>query len=118
MLVDPQPITYAAVVKSLVRTNQIDGECTYRLDDAGVKYNLIVGHQFKARNRVNVRLRRENYSADPLVPTQNILASVQVSFTMDFPNVGLTAADAAALAKALVLYLTDVQLLKLANGEM
>jgi hypothetical protein len=39
------------------------------------------------------------------------------SFTMDFPTAGLSATDAQSLAKALVAWLTDATLLKLANGE-
>lgn len=117
MLTDPQSVTYAASAKSLPRIGGDGTSSEYKLNDAGVVYDLVVSHQFKARNRVNVRLRRDNYAADPLIPTSNLLASMTASFTMDFPNVGLTAADAVALSKALAAYLTDATLLKLANGE-
>jgi len=117
VLTDPQSVTYAASAKSLPAISRGDSSSEYKLNDAGVVYDLLVSHQFKARNRVNVRLRRDAYAADPLVPTSNVLASATVSMTMDFPNVGVTAADATALCKALVGYLTDATILKLANGE-
>lgn len=117
MLADPQSVTYAAVAKSLAATSRSEAASVYRLNDSGTIYEMTVSHQFKSRNRVVVRLRRDAYSADPVVPTQNVLASATASFTMDFPNVGLTAVDVQNLAKALVGWLTDATILKAINGE-
>jgi hypothetical protein len=117
VLADPQSVTYATVAKSLAATSRSESTSTYRLNDGGTVYEMTVSHQFKARNRVVVRLRRDAYSADPIIPTQNILASATASFTLDFPNAGLTAVNVQDLGKALVGWLTDATLLKAINGE-
>jgi len=82
-----------------------------------VVYNLTLSHQFKGRNRVVARLQRDAYASDPLVPSQNILASGTATLTVDFPRVGFTAADASALAKALIGWATDPNVAKLTGGE-
>lgn len=117
MFADPQSVTYSAAAKSLAAISRGDTSSEYRLDDSGVVYDLILSHQFKNRKRVVARLRRDAYTSDPLVPSQNILASGTVTLTIDYPNVGMTASDAQALAKALVGWLSDANILKLANGE-
>jgi len=114
---DPQSVTYATVAKSLPKIGSGADSSEYKLNDSGVVYDLTLAHQFKSRNRVNARLRRDAYASDPLTPTSNILASMTASFTLDFPNVGYTVADAQALGKALVAFMTDANILKLANGE-
>lgn len=117
MFADPQSITYATVAKSLPAISRGDGQSEYRLNDSGTVYHLTLSHQFKARNRVVIRLRRDAYASDPVVPTSNVLASATCSFTCDFPNVGYTATDVSNLAQALVDWLSDANLLKMINGE-
>lgn len=118
MFSDPQSVTYATVAKSLPAIGRNDTQSEYKLNDAGVVYQLRLSHQFKPnRNRVVARLQRDSAVTDPLVPAQNIVASMTATFTMDFPTVGLTPVDAQTLAKALVGWLTDANVLKLANGE-
>jgi len=114
---DPQSVTYSAAAKSLPAISRSESQSEYKLNDSGVVYDLVLGHQFKARNRAFARLRRDSYASDPLVPTQNILASMTATLTVDFPNVGLTTSDAQALANALVGWLTSANILKLVNGE-
>lgn len=117
MFTDPQSVTYATVAKSLAAISRGDESSVYRLDDSGVVYQLTLSHQFKNRKRVVARLQRNSYSSDPLIPSQNILASMTATMTIDFPNAGLAATDAQSLAKALVGWLSDANILKLANGE-
>jgi len=117
MFADPQSVTYATVAKSLAAIARGDESSSYRLDDSGVVYQLQLSHQFKQRKRVVARLQRTSYASDPLVPSQNILASMTATLTLDFPNVGLTATDAQNIGKCLVAWLSDANLLKLANGE-
>jgi hypothetical protein len=114
---DPQSVTYATVAKSLPAIGRTDSESTYRLDDNGVKYTLTLSHQYKARNRVAARLRRDSFVSDPLVPANSMLASMTCSFTLDFPNTGLAGSDVQSLGKALVGFLSDANILKLVNGE-
>lgn len=117
MLTDPQVITYATVGKSLPAIGRNESQSEYKLNDNGTVYDLIVSHQFKTRNRVVARLQRIASSTDPLVPTQNILASATCTFTMDFPTVGFVPVDTQNLGNALVAWLTSATLLKLVNGE-
>jgi len=84
MFADPQSITYNAVAKSLPAIGRGDLQSEYKLNDSGVIYDLILSHQFKTRNRAVARLRRDVYAADPVIPTQNILASATATITIDF----------------------------------
>jgi len=117
MFADPTSVTYATVAKSLARIGSTDTQSEYKLNDSGVVYDLILSHQFSKRNRVVARLRRDAAVTDPLVPAQNILASMTASFTIDFPTTGYTVADAQNLGNALTAFLTSGNILKLANGE-
>lgn len=117
MFADPQSVTYAAAAKSLAAIGRSNDQSEYKLNDSGTVYDLILAHQFKTRNRCVARLRRDAFATDPLVPAQNILASMTATLTIDFPTTGLTATDAQNLAKALVAWATDANILKLVNGE-
>lgn len=117
MFADPQSVTYATVAKSLPAIGRSANLSEYKLNDSGVIYDLTLSHQFAKRNRAVARLRRDSYASDPVVPTQNILASMTATLTVDFPTIGLTAADAQNLAKALRDWATDSNILKLVNGE-
>lgn len=117
MFSDPQSVTYNAVAKSLPAISRGEEQSVYRLDDSGVVYTFQISHQFAKRKRAVVRLQRSSYSADPLVPAQNLLASATATLTVDFPNYGMTATDAQLLAKALVGWLSDANILKAVNGE-
>lgn len=117
MFSDPQSITYSTVAKSLPAISRGETSSEYRLNDAGVVYNLSLSHQFGKRNRAVARLRRDSFASDPLVPSQNILTSATVTFTADFPVTGMTAVDAQLLAEALIDWLSDANILKLCNGE-
>jgi len=63
------------------------------------------------------RLQRDAFASDPIVPTQNLLASMTATLTVDFPTTGLTAADAQNLANCLIAWATSANVLKLLNGE-
>lgn len=117
MFADPQTVTYNAVAKTLPAISRGDTTSEYRLDETGIVYDFTLSHQFAKRKRVVARLRRDSFSADPLIPAQNILASATATLTIDFPNVGITTAEAQLLAKALVTWLSDANILKLAAGE-
>jgi hypothetical protein len=117
MFADPQSVTYATVAKSLAAIGRNETQSEYKLNDSGVVYDLILSHQFGKRNRAVARLRRDSFASDPLVPAQNILGSMTATLTVDFPTIGLTPADAQALAKALIGWASDANVLKLVNGE-
>jgi len=119
MLSDPQSITYNTVAKSLARISNAVDNSVYRLNDTAGQaiYTLTLQHQFKSRNRVVARLQRESIATDPLSASTNIETSMAGTFTLDFPNAGLTPVDAQYLGSALVAFLTSAVLLRLANGE-
>lgn len=118
MFADPQSVTYATVAKSLAAIGRGENASTYKLNDAGTGYTLLLTHQFKARRiRVVARLTRDSFAADPLVPASNLLAGMTATLTIDYPTTGLTAADAQNLGKVLRDWATDANLLKFVNGE-
>lgn len=117
MLVDPFPITYSGAAKNLARIGTSENESIYRLDDSGTVYTVRVSHQFAKRNRAVVRITRDSAVTDPLIPANSMAVSMTATLTMDFPVSGLTTTDAQLLAKALVGWATDANLLKIANGE-
>jgi hypothetical protein len=114
---DPQSVTYATVAKSLPKIGSDANQSTYKLNDGTAVYTLSLSHQFKTRNRVVARLQRDSYSADPLVPANSIAASMTVTLTADFPNVGLLPADVQNLINAMTGYMSSANALKLVNGE-
>jgi hypothetical protein len=114
---DPTSITYATVAKNLAAIGRGETKSVYQLNDAGVVYNLELSHGFAKRNRVVARLTRTSSVSDPLVPTNNIVASMTATLTLDFPPFGLTAVDAQNLGNALTGLMTSANILKLANGE-
>jgi hypothetical protein len=115
---DPQSVTYASVAKSLPAIGRTDTQSEYRLDaGSGLVYDLTLTHQFKARNRVVARLRRDSIVTNPLNTATSVVASMTATFTIDFPASVLTSADAQDLGNALVGWLTTGNILKLANGE-
>lgn len=117
MFSDPQSVTYAAVAKSLPAISRGTDQSVYQLNDSGTVYTMSLSHQFKTRNRVVCRIQRDSSVSDPLVPANNIRASMTGTFTLDFPTVGLTLTDVQNLGKALVGFLSDATILKLAGGE-
>jgi hypothetical protein len=118
MFADPQSVTYATVAKSLAATGRGVDSSQYKLNDTGTIYQLNLSHQFKPRRtRAVARLQRDAFASDPLIPTQNLLASMTATITVDFPTVGLTASDAQNLAVCLVGWASSANLLKLLNGE-
>jgi len=118
VLSDPQSIVYAAVTKSLPAISRGADNSSYQLNDSGTVYNLTVSHQFAKRNRCVVRLRRDAYVSDPLIPANSQLASMTATLTVDYPTTGLTVSDAAALGKALTDYLGTTGLLtRISGGE-
>jgi len=118
MFADPQSVTYATVAKPLPAVGRGSDSSSYKLNDSGTVYALLLSHQFKPRRtRAVARLQRDAFASDPIVPTQNLLASMTATLTVDFPTTGLTAADAQNLANCLIAWATSANVLKLLNGE-
>jgi hypothetical protein len=115
---DPQSITYNSVAKSLPAISRGDTQSEYRLaETGGVVYDFTLIRQFKNRNRVVARLRKDAVAADPLRAGFNVQASATGTFTIDFPNVGFLTTEVQDLGRALRDWLSDANILKMLNGE-
>lgn len=117
MLSDPQSVTVATVAKSCPAISRSSDASVYKFNDGTDQFTLTVRHTFLKRNRANVALRWDRIVADPLLPAANIPASATASFTIDFPNSGMTLVEAQTLGKALRDYLSDALILKAVGGE-
>lgn len=118
MFADPQSITYNSVSKTLPAISRGDSQSDYRFADSGgnvFAFSLL--RQFKNRNRVVARLRRDAVAADPLRAGFNVQASATGTFTIDFPNVGFTTTEVQDLGRALRDWLSDANILRMLNGE-
>jgi hypothetical protein len=121
MLGNSLTATVSTVAHVLVNIgSSAPGSTSYQLTDSVGKWTLQVRHQFNlkgGRNRCNVSLRLDKYSADPLVPAQNVNAYAVISSTCDFPSNGFTPTEVTALYDGLRT-LADATLMgKVVNGE-
>lgn len=114
-LADPQSVTISGTAISLPRTGLALNEGGFSSADRQTL--LSVQHTAGKRTRHIVKLQSQAVVSDPLVPAQNIPVAYQAHLVVDLPNQGVTAAQAAALAKALVAWATDANLAKVIGGE-
>lgn len=114
-LADPQSVTISGTATSLPRTGFGASEGSFRSPDA--QSTMLVRHSMGKRVRHNIVLRQDKTVADPLIPSQNRPVSFQASLTIDTPTSGVSAADALALANALVAWATSPQLARVIGGE-
>ena len=115
-LADPQSVTISGTAVPLPRTGLTLNEG--RFTSATGEVNLSVMHS-SSTNRVRhtVRLQKTTIVSDPLVPSQNQNVAYQVHVVFDTPKNGVSTADAAALGKALVAFLTDANIAKVVASE-
>jgi hypothetical protein len=111
-LADPQSATIGGVATSMPRTDtglftSADGNVTLSVTHAKQK-----GTQYDA-----VTLRKDAISADPIFTTQNVRGYAQATISFKRTLIGMTAADAIALAKAIRDWATDAQIAKIAGLE-
>lgn len=111
-LADPQTVTISTVAVPLPRTNvaaftSADGNVTLSVTHAKQK-----GTQYDA-----VTLRKDAISADPIFTSQNVRGFAQATISFKRTLIGMTAADAIALAIAIRTWATDAQITKLAGLE-
>jgi len=118
MLSEPISLTYNAVAKSLARSGSGVDSSEYRLlDGTTATYLLRIGHTLARRNRYFVRLQRDAYATDPVIPAQNVLTGAVCTMSVDYNPIGTTATEARNLALALTGYLTSGNLDKIIGGE-
>lgn len=115
-LSDPQSVTISAVATDLAAIGSSLNEGRYQSSDGEIL--LTVKHGSGRRNRHIVELQKRDIVSDPLVPAVNQAVSYTARLTVDMPNQGVTAADAVALADALVLWATSANNAKVVGGQV
>ncbi len=115
-LSDPQSVTISAVPFTLDSVGTTLNEGRYL--DADGEILLSVKQSSSKRNRHIVELRKADVVSDPLVPSQNTNVSYTARITIDRPKNGVTAADAVALADALVAWATSANMAKVVGGQV
>lgn len=114
-LADPQSVTVSGSAKTLARTGQSLNEGSFQSADG--EFSFSVKQDASRRTRRIVKLTRSLIVADPLFPTQNQTVSYSAHLVIDTPKNGVVAADAIALANALVLWATSANVTKIVGGE-
>lgn len=117
---DPQSVTIGSTpgAVSLARVNT--GSDVGKFSNYDSKVALEVSTAYNRRNRHVARLTYSKVVTDPLVSTTNVLATGNVTLTIDVPPTGFSAAEQKDLALALINQLTastNAALIKLIAGE-
>lgn len=115
-LSDPQSVTISGSAKSLAGIGSSLTEGRYQ-DSAG-EITLVTKQDSGRRLRHIVELRKTSIVADPLFPSQNLNVGSTVRITVDRPRNGVTAADAGALADALIAWATSANIAKIIGGQL
>lgn len=112
---DPQSLTIGSTATPFARKGLSETSGTFVSEDT--EYELSFAHNSSKRYRHVAKLTHRDIVSNPLVPSQNMEVSYGVHLVVDFPRQGVTAADAAALAKTLVAWATPANIVKLLAGE-
>lgn len=115
-LADPQSVTVSTVAQTLDRQGSTLSEGKF--NDVTGEFQLVIKQDAGRRLRHIVELRQAEIVADPLFPSQNLNVGTTVRITVDRPKNGVTAADAVALADALVAWATSANLAKVVGGQV
>lgn len=119
MLADPQSVTINGSAVSLPRVGNTANGGVYQASTGLVRLNL-AHTPGRSRTRRAFKLTQDAYSADPLVPAQNLRASMSVWLGVDVPSYGFTTADQGYLIAALLANLqanTSANIGKFLGGE-
>lgn len=116
--VDPQSVTVGGTAIPLPRTSS--GVSSGGFTSADGTVALTVSHSYGKRTRSSFRLTQSMISADPLIPSQSLPASMSVYMVVDRPVNGITVAQVKSLADALVASLSassGAKVAQLLGGE-
>jgi hypothetical protein len=100
---DPQSITVNAVAQSMPRTGS--GPLSGQFSTADGVFTLEVSHQHGKRNRHVIRVTQTKTVTDPLVPAQNVIASMSTYVVVDAPTFGFSNTELKYVVDALSAYL-------------
>lgn len=115
-LSDPQTVTVSTVPITCNGIGSSLNEGRYQSDDGELL--LSVKHGIGRRARHIVELRKSDIVSDPLAPSINQAVSYSARLTVDMPKQGVTAADAVAIANALVAWATSANVTKVVGGQV
>lgn len=115
---DPQSVTINGVATSLPRTSSGTNSGSFGSSDGLVTES--VSHAYGKRVRRTIRLNQSKFTADPLVPSQNIRPSMSVYMVVDAPVLGFSVTEQKYLVDAFTAYLTassGAKVTQLLGGE-
>jgi hypothetical protein len=115
---DPQSVTVSGNAISLPRTSS--GPSTGAFTSADGLTQMTIAHTYGKRYQRVIKLSQKKTSADPLVPSTNVVSQQSVWIAVNTPVQGFTVAETKALADALVAYLTastGARVTQLLGGE-
>lgn len=119
---DPQSINPGSGAVSLPRTGQAVNLGEFTSGDTTLK--LSITHEYLVgkdnRTRRTVRVDRSKISADPLVPSTNVVLKDSAYIVYNGPQQGFTSAEAVSLLAGLAAWgtaTTNAAFTKLAGGE-
>lgn len=104
--------------QTLPRVTSGDGKGVFKSSDG--TYEVKVQNTYGRRNRHEIRYTYTAPVTDPLIPAQNVIASMSCIVAVDVPPTGFTNAQAIALSSALFTALTastNAKLTSLVGGE-
>lgn len=90
-LPDPLSVTIGATTVSLPRVSSSMNEGEFRSNDNNVKESI--SHSYGNRTRRMFRIDHSKIVPDPLISTQNNLASMSFYIVADVPKTGYTVAE-------------------------
>lgn len=117
-LTDPQKVTISGSEKTLPRVSTGGHQSEYASEDGLTRETFST--QNGKRKRHVARIDVEKTTSDPIVPTQNTIASMSAYLVIDRPITGYTGTEAYELAKGLIAQLeasTGAVLKKVIGGE-
>jgi len=115
---DPQSVTINSVATSLPRTGSGESAGSFTAADGSVR--LEVKHAYGRRTRREIRLTQTKTSADPLVPSQNVVSSMSCYMVVDVPKNGFSVTEEKYIVDALTGYLaasSGAKVTQLLGGE-
>lgn len=115
-LTDPQSVTVSGSAKSLARLGTSLSEGQFQ--DTTGEFKLLVKQDSGRRTRHIIELRQTKIVSDPMFPSQNVNVGCTARITVDRPKNGVTAADAGALADALIAWATSANVAKVIGGQL
>jgi len=119
-LVDPQSITINGTTTSLPRVSSKNpGGGTYRSGDELIEVNIRTLYGSRVRHQINLIVQK--FTTDPYKPAENRKVEGSVNLSLNYPNVGFTAAEKMYHYKGLEGLLNAgsyADLVKLVGGEV